>query len=186
MVELQFERQWRNINCLIPIYDQYGGNSTEVWLTGGNKVTINNKTNTVLKNIAKVFAVDLSQLKKKYGNLVGRKSSTPLPLHPDLILIPIKIREPLAKDEGARGYIVKSKIESYGPVGCSQTEFKFWDGTVLPCLQSVTSINLSMAHAEIISRECQKSYQTEVREREEIYQVVAAVLSSLAKNRKGY
>ncbi|MFZ7103560.1 MAG: hypothetical protein ACOWWO_13030 [Peptococcaceae bacterium] len=182
MNHFNFDKEWKDINYLIPIYDQWGGNSTQVSLTGGKNIIINNKTATVVKKLAKVFAVDLTQLKRKYGILVGRKTSTPLPLHPDLILIPVKIREPLAKDEGARGYVLKNKIADFRAIESAITRFSFKDGTYLDCLQSLTSVNLSLAHAEIISRECTRNHQSEtVREREELYSVLAAVLGSLHK-----
>src|SRR5690554_434677 len=114
MTTLNFEQNWQKINCLIPVYDEFGGNSTEVWFEGGEKILIPHKTKTVLKNLAKIFAVDISQLKRKYGVLIGKKISTPLAFHPDLILIPIKFRKPYSKDEGATGYIVHQKV-----VGCS-------------------------------------------------------------------
>jgi len=185
MQQFNLDTHWKHLNCLLPIYDKDGGNSTEVWLIGGEKVIIQNKTNTVLKKLAKVFALDLSQLKRKYGSLVGRKSSTPLPFHPELILIPIKYREPIAKDEGSRGYVVKNQIYGCSPLGKTQTEINFLDNTNVRCLQSATSFNLAMAHAEIIARECTNNLHY-VREREEIYRVVSAVLSSLEKQRTGF
>ncbi|MFZ5942905.1 MAG: hypothetical protein ACOYVD_02260 [Bacillota bacterium] len=183
-MSFNYEEEWRNINCLVPVYDQQGGNFTEIWLNGGEKVIIPNKTNTVLKNLAKVFAVDLSQLKKKYGVLVGRKASSPLPLHPDLILIPLKVREPYAKDEGARAYIIRNKLKKAYANEVSGCSLLFTDGSILSCLQNVTSVNLAVAHGEIIYRECQINNQWDtIRERDEMYRVLAAVLSTLSKER---
>ena len=182
-MNFEFEKHWINLVCLIPVYDQDGGNSTEIWLKGGEKILIPKKTRSVLKRLAKVFAIDLPQLKRKYGVLVGRKSSTPLPFHPNLILVPVKVREPLAKDDGSWGYVVKDQVYSCVPLSSTEMEIRFLDNEhPLRCLQSAASFNLVMAHAEIITRECYKQWNI-IREREELYQVVSTFLSSL-ENKK--
>jgi len=186
MAEINFELDWQNIKCLIPIYEPLGGNSTEVWFVGGEKVVLPYKTKTVLRNLAKVFAVDISQLKRKYGSLVGRKASCPLAIHPDLILIPIKVREPLAKDEGATGYLVHNKVAGCTAGGKNETQISFSDGTALKCIQGVTSVNLALAHGEIIGRECRKNLQTALQEKEELYRIISAIVSTLEKRRAGF
>lgn len=186
MTTLHFEQEWQNINCLVPIYDEFGGNSTEVWLEGGKKLLIPTKTKTVLKNLAKVFAVDIPQLKRKYGVLIGKKVSTPLAFHPDLILIPLKCREPLAKDEGAIGYIVYSKVAGCFVGENKRTIIKFRDGNQLECLQGISSANLNIAQAEIIARECRKNLQTVAQEKEELYRIISALVSTLERRKAGY
>ncbi|NLT96454.1 MAG: hypothetical protein GXW85_13175 [Clostridia bacterium] len=186
MTILNFEQEWQNINCLVPVYDHLGANSTEVWLEGGNKPLIPHKTKTVLKNLAKVFAVDIAQLKRKYGVLIGKKVSTPLAFHPQLILIPVKCREPLAKDEGAVGYIVHNKIKGVSPGENKRSVIIFGDGSILECLQGVTSVNLAIAQAEIIARECRKNLQTAVQEKEELYRIISALMVALEKRKAGY
>lgn len=186
MTHLNFEQAWKDINCLVPIYDDFGGNSTEIWLEGGDKLVITHKTKTVLKNLAKVFAVDITQLKRKYGVLIGKKTSAPLAFHPELILIPIKCREPLAKDEGATGYIVHNKVRDFTAFERNRTIIRFSDGSCLKCLQCLTSVNLAIAQAEIIARECRKNLQTTVQEKEELYRIFSALVTALEKRKAGY
>ncbi|KJS23388.1 MAG: hypothetical protein VR72_00750 [Clostridiaceae bacterium BRH_c20a] len=182
MSDLRLENNWKELKCLLPIYDENGGNSTEAWLVGGKKIIIANKTNTVLKNLAKFFALDLSQLKRKYGKLVGRKTSTPLPFHPELILVPFKYREPFSKDEGSRGYVVKKQVSGCTPMEKNQIQINFFDNSYIHCLQSTASFTLVLAQAEIISREYKHNLNLDYeREREEIYRVITTVLSSLGK-----
>ncbi|KJS22371.1 MAG: hypothetical protein VR72_06150 [Clostridiaceae bacterium BRH_c20a] len=134
MSEFRLETHWKELKCLLPIYDANGGNSTEVCLNGGKKSVIHNKTNIVLKNLAKFFALDLSQLKRKYGKLVGRKTSAPLPFHPELILIPFKYREPFSKDEGSRGYVVRKQVSCCTFIEKSQIQIKFLDNSYVHSL----------------------------------------------------
>lgn len=178
MSGLHWENIWRELNALVPVYDEQGGNSTEIYLKGGKVILLPNKTKTALRNLAKVFALDLTQLRKKYGPLVGRKSSVPLPFHPTLVLVPLKYRQPFVKDEGAFGYVVKNQITHCAELDKSKTEIFFLDGSSLIFLQSLASVRLILTHAEIIGREFLNGLQY-VGEKEAIYKIMQAFLSSM-------
>ncbi len=141
---------WPEILCLIPFYDEYGGNSTRILLEKGKELVIERRTKTVVKDIARIFAVDLAAMKERCGPYVGRKTSTPLPLRPDFILLPVKMRVPSAKDQGAWGYLVLQKIEACEKWAEGQSQVIFCDGTKIRCLQKVSSIRLIMAQAQML------------------------------------
>ncbi|KUO53088.1 MAG: hypothetical protein APF76_14955 [Desulfitibacter sp. BRH_c19] len=113
MEKLSFEGIWQNINCLVPIYSENGANMTEVHLDDGTVAIDGRKICTVIKNLAKFFTVDVETARAKYSKLVDRKLSVPIPLHQDLVLVPVKIRKPIAREDGAWGYVVLSKIVCY-------------------------------------------------------------------------
>ncbi|MDW7673438.1 MAG: hypothetical protein SCK28_02760 [Bacillota bacterium] len=147
--EFDYIDNWRKINYLQPIYDEHGGNSTVIGLMGAEPVLVRRKIKTVLKNLAKAFAVDLSAAKQKYGDLVGRYASAPIPLCAALILMPVKMRKPLVKDDGAWGYVVLEKIDSWqaiaGPSSSnSRKEEKcsitFKDGSQVVALAGKSSV----------------------------------------------
>ncbi|MGF7184528.1 hypothetical protein GGQ84_000612 [Desulfitispora alkaliphila] len=101
---------WHEIDYLRPVYCEDGSNCTEIGLTDGKELMDKRKVKSVLKELAGVFALDLGRLKRRYGSIVGRKSSCPIPLAKDYTLVPMKMRQPLGKDDGALGYVVKSRI----------------------------------------------------------------------------
>lgn len=113
MERLSFEGIWQNINCLVPVYNEEGGNVTQVHLDDGRVLTDSRKICTVVKNLARVFTVDVETARVKYSKLVDRKISVPVPLHQDLVLVPVKMRKPIAREDGAWGYVVLSKIVCY-------------------------------------------------------------------------
>ena len=113
MEKLSFEEIWQNINCLVPVYNEAGGNVTQVYLDNGRLLTDNRKISTVLKSLAKIFTIDIETARAKYSKLVDRKISVPIPLHQDLVLVPVKMRKPIAREDGAWGYVVLSKITCY-------------------------------------------------------------------------
>lgn len=150
MLKEDLAELWPEILCLLPFYDTDGGNSTQMLLEEGKKLMIQRRTKTVVKALARIFAVDITAMKERCGPYLGRKSSTPLPLRPDFILLPVKMRVPLAKDEGAWGYIVLQKILSCEKLAEGQSQVIFRDGTKIKCLQKVGSIRLMMAQAQLL------------------------------------
>ncbi len=113
MEKLSFEGIWRNINCLVPVYNEDGANVTQVHLDDGTVLTDGRKICTVVKSLAKFFTVHVEMARAKYSKLIDRKISVPIPLHQDLVLVPVKMRKPIAREDGAWGYVVLSKIVCY-------------------------------------------------------------------------
>lgn len=113
MEKLSFEGIWQNINYLLPVYGAKGENATQVHLDDGTVLTDKRKICTVVKNLAKFFTVHVEMARTKYSTLIDRKISVPIPLHQDLVLVPVKMRKPIAREDGAWGYIVLSKIVCY-------------------------------------------------------------------------
>ncbi|MHB1420329.1 MAG: hypothetical protein ACYCX4_12220 [Bacillota bacterium] len=149
----QFElaEYWRKMNGLFPVYDSYGGNSAEVWLAGGEKLLLTKKAKSVLRGLARHFAVDLESLRLKYGDTVGRAYSVPLPMHNDLVLVPVKVREPFAKDQGAWGYLVLNKVsEITAGEGGKGSMVTFTDGGVFSCMVNEENLRKIINDARIV------------------------------------
>ncbi|MHB1126533.1 MAG: hypothetical protein ACYC2T_06180 [Bacillota bacterium] len=155
----QFELagNWREMTCLFPVYDSYGGNDTEVWLAGGEKIVLTRKVKSVLRGLARHFAVDLVSLRLKYGEAVGRAYSVPLPLHNDLVLVPVKVREPFAKDQGAWGYLVLNKVlEVTAGEGGNGSLVTFADRSVFSCLVNQDSLRKLLNDARVVEAACRQ------------------------------
>ena len=131
-----WELVWKDIMAMVPIYGDDGGNYTEVWFTNGSKMIVRNRTTTVVNQLAKVFAVDISQLKVNMGKKLGQKRGAPLPLTDGLWLIPISYRIPLGENHGATGYVVFQKLVAVG-----NGEVTFKNGEVLTCLSKGRTLN---------------------------------------------
>lgn len=112
----KLEEIWREILAFYPIYSPDGGNNTLILLEDSQQYMDTRKTKTVLKVIARIFAADLTALRQRYRGCLGRKGLVPLPLHRDLILLPMRVRRVQYKDHGATGYAVLDKIVKVGPV----------------------------------------------------------------------
>lgn len=152
MLKFDFEDSWQDINCILPFYDKQGANCTLIKLSPEKEFMDQRTIKSSLKALARSFAVDLEALRKKYGELVNRKTSIPLPLHPELILVPVKTREPQYTDHGAWGYLVQEKISNYKPdhEQPERTLVTFTDGSRLTVLRSVKSVRSLLNDARVL------------------------------------
>jgi hypothetical protein len=153
MAKLAFEDYWREIDCLLPVYDETGANCTRIIFSSGEEKEFLDQRaiKSVIKALARTFAVDLEALRFNYGSLVNRKTSLPLPLHPEFILVPMKTRVPQWADHGAWGYLVLDKIVGYR--ACEEprkTEITFENGNRVTVLFSVTSVKAILNDAHIL------------------------------------
>lgn len=60
---------------------------------------------TLIRKLAYENYVDLVSVRRRLQEQFGQKNILPYPLHPKLILIPVKVRKPRLKKDGAFGYI---------------------------------------------------------------------------------
>lgn len=138
-----FTRQnWRQLAALVPAYDEYGGNCTQIWLTDGQVIWDKRKVDTVLKELAGVFAIDLSQLKRNCRANLGRWRNLPLTLHYDLWLVPVFCRRAVDRNDGCMGYVVFQQIETVEEG--EATEIVFRHGSRLTVTQAAESIITTM------------------------------------------
>ena len=101
------------VSALLPIYEEGAGDSTLFVNRDGHKRIIHKKLKTVFKRLVSHYSYDLESLHQKYGELISQKYKIPLPLHPYLILVPFKIREPRIKGDFTYGYINYKCINKY-------------------------------------------------------------------------
>lgn len=94
----------QEIMAFIPTYMDMKGNCTLLYTKGG-EIVLEKCTRTILNLISKYYLVDLKELKKYYSSLIGIKNSIPIPFNKDNIFIPVKVRKPISKNDGALGYI---------------------------------------------------------------------------------
>jgi len=113
--QFSYHKNWSAIKYLIPVYGTHGGNHTLIGLEGQPEYEDPRRLKTVLSRLGQVFSLDLVVLRKQCAELVKRTNNVPLGLNQNLVLIPVHIRTPLTKDDGATGQVVLNKIKSIKP-----------------------------------------------------------------------
>ena len=157
MVPIDFGRIWPTLLCLLPVYTREG-NGTEIILEQGEPLNTRFKTMTVVRQLARYFTVDLQAAHHKYAAECGRCYSLPLPLRPDLILVPVRARSAQVRDDGTRAFVVLSKIarvivdRSAGGKQQPGTRLVFTGGRHLDLLQRPPSLQILLIAARLIEK----------------------------------
>jgi hypothetical protein len=167
----QLERWWLTVETyniqeylphllgFFPVTTEQGGNDTELWLRDGRKICVPKKTKTVLKDLAQVFAKDLSLVKRQAGQVLGYKRELPLLLTLDLVLIPVKVREASFKDQGTVGYCFYRGVETVQPLkeGRFKSALIFKNEQVLFTLNTVQKLRQKLSEArELLNYESRR------------------------------
>lgn len=121
-MEVDFREIWTQLLCLVPVYAADGTNGTEIRLSGSKTIYSRFRTRTVVSRLARLFMVDLEASRRHYAEICGCKYLVPIPLRPDLILVPVFARHARVKDDWTRAFVVKEKIAEVIPLhrGLSQ------------------------------------------------------------------
>lgn len=136
LLQSELEGKQREVIVLRPLYAEGKGDGTEIFLRTGQRLWLGKHIRTVRTALARYYGVDIVALRRKYGPLLARSGSLPLPLAPRLILVPLRLRRPRLKGDAAFGYVsyhdIKGVRETAG--GPSPTLLRLTSGTELPVL----------------------------------------------------
>jgi hypothetical protein len=153
MKKFKFNGYCFSINCMLPYYDENGQNCTLIKLDikDCDDYLDPRTIKTCIKAAAKSFAIDLEMVKKKFGPSVNRKTSIPIPLHPDLVFVPMKIRKAKEIEDGSWGYFSLDKISGYEETDDPyKSIISFNNGTKMPVILKISSIKAILNDAHII------------------------------------
>lgn len=95
----------KEILYAIPVYQEGQGDISKILYEDGKEIYRPFHIRTLIRKIAYENYTDLVSLKRKMREQLGQKNILPYPVHSRLILIPVKVRKPRLKKDGAFGYI---------------------------------------------------------------------------------
>ncbi|NLO81545.1 MAG: hypothetical protein GX094_00550 [Clostridiales bacterium] len=145
------------VSALLPVYVKGVGDSTLLITSDGEKRMIHRKLKTVIKRLVSQYSYDVVSLHKKYGELISQKYKIPLPLHPNLILIPFKTRKPRIQGDYTYGYVNYKCINKYLPTD-KHSRIVLDNGFEIPLLQSYYTTRKNILNAAIIAKEFIRQY----------------------------
>jgi hypothetical protein len=95
----------KEIIYAIPKYVDGQGDISMILNEGGSEIPMPFHIRTLIRKLAYENYIDLVSVRRRLQDQFGQKNILPYPLHPRLILIPVKVRKPRLKKDGAFGYI---------------------------------------------------------------------------------
>ncbi|MDR7857511.1 competence protein ComK [Tissierella sp.] len=153
--------------AFIPQYVEDRGNCTIVYRKNMEPNIIEKTLKTVIRSIGKYYMIDLNEAKKRYRLLVSSPNLVPIPLSKQDVFVPIKVRVPICKGDGAFGYINLRYIDKIKKEK-KNTIVLLSDGTNLKCLSSLATVKNHIRNGNIVSK-CYENRSMRVCENEEIY-----------------
>ncbi|WP_313755600.1 competence protein ComK [Tissierella sp.] len=157
----------KDIMAIVPEYVEGRGNCTKIYAMDMEPVILDKSIKTIIRLIGKHYMIDLGELKKRYRNLISSPNLVPIPLSKRDIFIPFKTRVPMYKNDGAFGYINMKYIEKIKEEKGSTVVY-LSNGTKIPCLCSLSTIDKHMKNGNIVSR-CYEDRAKRLNEEETVY-----------------
>ncbi len=146
------------IACLKPIYERGIGNATQIITVPGNSYIDTRITKSVLKHLARLYGVDLSAMRKNYGEIVGQKNMVPIPFNKNLLMIPLKMRKPITRNDGTTGYINLTQLEAVKDQGENQVLLILKNGIQVRCLMKASTVEKHVRNARIVLQHYQQTH----------------------------
>lgn len=145
------ERIWKgDLVALVPIYSKDLGNVCQAYLYDTSFI-IKKPIKSVVRSICRYYMLDLNSLRDHYQDLIGGKNLMPLALSRTNILVPVKLREVLGRNDGAFGYINLKHIKRVASQEGSTT-LTLNNNIVLRSRSSEKTVRNHINRANIISR----------------------------------
>lgn len=138
------------ILAIIPIYLAVKGNCTKVYTNEG-EIIVNMSIKTVIKRLCAHYRLDLRASNRHFGGLISIKNAIPIPLSKDNILIQVKVRKPIGKDDGSMGYFNLNSINKVKALK-KDAAIILNNGTEIICMSSPDTIKRHMNHGELIKK----------------------------------
>ncbi len=97
--------------ALEPYYGSDGGNNTRIYTVTGEVLHEERTVRWLIKKLGKMHAVDLEALRSTCGQHLAMAQRVPLPISPEVVLVPMTMRRTIADADGASGYVNLGAVE---------------------------------------------------------------------------
>ncbi len=183
---------------MLPVYDQ-GGNATRLY-TQQREYEDTRSLRWLLSRTASYYGVDVALIRQQYGTFLNRRLLNPFPLSPDLVLLPLKMRQALIKEDTTIGYINGRQVAHTEPFlqAPYRSAITFKSGLHLPCMNAIETLRERLLQGDAVHQEYLRrlGYRTppppslheiEITIPEEFmdYHALTLILQSLLQAKKG-
>lgn len=123
-------------DAYIPVYEN--GNSVKAVRKDGVTVGFGMSIKSMIKALLKESSMDVRLLRQNYSGSIGRMNLMPIPLGLDRVLIPVKVRKVIGKNDGVYGYIDLFSIEESS--GDEMPVIRLKCGFEIHCLEKIRTV----------------------------------------------
>ena len=142
----------KGLEAILPVYIKDRGNCTSIYTNDG-EIILEKAIRSVITNLCNFYHLDLKASNKTYGDLLTIKKNTPIPFTYDKIFIPIKTRKPIAKHDGAYGYVNMDSIKKFSKSKIDNNSLIYiGNNRVIEVYSKVSTIQRNINNGKIIKR----------------------------------
>jgi hypothetical protein len=183
---------------MLPAY-QEGGNASRIY-TRHKEYKDTRSLRWLLSRTASYYGADVNAVRQQYGKFLNRQLLNPFPLSPDLVLLPLKMRKAIIKEDATIGYINGLQVLGFEPQAQDpyRSVLHFKNGLCLPCLNTVETIRGRLLQGEAVLQEyrrrlgcqapstpCLENIEIAIPEEFMDYNTLTQILKSLLNAKKG-
>ncbi|NLX90037.1 MAG: hypothetical protein GXZ07_00330 [Firmicutes bacterium] len=142
------------IQALLPVYD--GDGSGSLVYTRKNRFRDSRSLPWLVNRLAHYFSLDLAVLRKRSASLLNQKHHLSIPLSPDLILLPVKVRQAALQGETTIAYISLTEIENLQEIKDNppyKSAILLHGGRVIKSLHGVSSLRERIRQGELVGED---------------------------------
>lgn len=132
--------------ALIPFYDDYGQNSTCILYKDGSKEYFGCPVKSYIQKLLYELHLDPKAVSFWTTKTIGTKLNSPITIDDSLILIPVKFRKSVGKQDGCFGYVCNDCIKEPHDFSITLT-----NDEVLPTLSPQSYIQKKQKDAALLS-----------------------------------
>jgi len=157
-----------NYAAYIPCYD--GGNSVIAVKKDGQTITLNKSIKSVMRMLIKESSLDINAFRQNFSGLAGKSNLIPIPLSLDIVLIPLKVRKAIGKNDGCYAYVDMSCIKHVS--GHKPSVAMLSCGMELKCLESAKSVKQRINVANMVKIEYALKLRGDINLKEDMSRII--------------
>lgn len=139
------------LQAILPVYDE-DGSGTLVYTCKGESRD-KRSLPWLVNRLAHYFSLDLVTLRKRSGTLLAQKHHLSLPLNPDLVLLPVRVRKAAQQGETTIAYVNLHQIERFTEIRDNppyKSVIVFQGGRVLENLYGISTLRERIRQGELV------------------------------------
>lgn len=117
--------------AILPVYADGVGNVSRVLYEGGSEEIVPVRVSRILDRLFYAHLLSRRAVEEYYGGFLGIRRNVPAVIARDLVYVPVKVRKPRVRDDGAYGYVLDRAI-----AGQEESGILLVDGRVIETLHS--------------------------------------------------
>ncbi|ACB86105.1 hypothetical protein [Natranaerobius thermophilus] len=144
-----------NLRAIVPEYLEDHGNITKVVFKNGQKTFFKKSYRSTVAKLISDMGYHQEELVKKYGQVINRKQGIPIPLTENDVMVQIKYRKPIGKDDGAMARINPEDLKDIRPLEADKNKsvLIFKNGDTMNSLTKYQDLITHITHGYQVLKE---------------------------------